>query len=330
MSLPESYACRSTLLASLEKLFAPHPLIPYPSQVYVYGNPNTGKSTVVKHALDSQHHAALWFDCREIYSIQMFYQTFIAAFSPSSHGPPTMRNFNDFVRVLRDCAIEDMQTKKKTTTSKTKSHSFVVLHHIELLLNYDSTGHLLYLLFKLNELTLGHFPHTLILIGHQPLYHLSQMNQIEAELGVLTPISIFVPAYTRTEIVTILQDILTSRSSAGVSHERRCIPLFVSDQQDIVPSSVGQLQIIIELALQIFFAVTNDLMELKDMSTMCIKDFLRSHAKKQITEDVANNDYRILYQKEFFMQVRTSNRLARKRVLSDNSSRFSTRSIRVR
>ncbi len=74
--------------------------------------------------------------------------------------------------------------------------------------NYDSTGHLLYLLFKLNELTLGYFHHSLILIGHQPFYQLPQMNQIEAELGVLTPLTIFIPAYTRTEIVTILQNIL--------------------------------------------------------------------------------------------------------------------------
>jgi hypothetical protein len=75
------------------------------------------------------------------------------------------------------------------------------------------------------------------------------------------------------------------------------------EQQDILPSSISQLQIIIELALQIFYAVTNDLVELKDMSTMCIKDYLRSNAKKQMNDDGANNDYRMLYQKEFFMQV---------------------------
>jgi hypothetical protein len=39
------------------------------------------------------------------------------------------------------------------------------------------------------------------------------------------------------------------------------------------------------------------------MSTMCIKDFLRGSAKKQINDDGNNNDYRMLYQKEFFMQV---------------------------
>ncbi len=60
----------------------------------------------------------------------------------------------------------------------------------------------------MNELTLGYFHHSLILIGHQPFYQLPQINQIEAELGVLTPITIFVPAYTRTEIITILQNIL--------------------------------------------------------------------------------------------------------------------------
>jgi len=76
------------------------------------------------------------------------------------------------------------------------------------------------------------------------------------------------------------------------------------EQQDILPSSIGQLQIIIELALQIFYAVTNDLIELKDMSIMCIKDFLRSNTKKMINDDDRNNhDYRMLYQKEFFMQV---------------------------
>ncbi|CAF1010191.1 unnamed protein product [Adineta ricciae] len=153
--------------------------------------------------------------------------------------------------------------------------------------NYDTNGHLLYLLFKLNELTLGYFHHSLILIGHQPFYQLPHMNQIEAELGVLTPIAIFVPAYTRAEIVTILQNMF-------------------AQQQGLLPTSVSQIQIIIELALQIFYAVTNDLIELKDMSTMCIKDFLRNSVKKQTSDDGSNNDYRILYQKEFFTQVLNS------------------------
>ena len=77
--------------------------------------------------------------------------------------------------------------------------------------NTDSSGHLLYLLFKLNELTLGYFAHSLVFIGHQPFYQLPPINQIEAELGVLTPITIFVPAYTRTEIGSILQMILTRK-----------------------------------------------------------------------------------------------------------------------
>ena len=66
---------------------------------------------------------------------------------------------------------------------------------------------------------------------------------------------------------------------------------------------MGQLQIIIELALQIFYTVTNDLIELRDMSTMCVKDFLRINSKKDVKDDGINHDYRMLYQKEFFMQV---------------------------
>jgi hypothetical protein len=88
-----------------------------------------------------------------------------------------------------------------------------------------------------------------------------------------------------------------------VNYENKKDFILFLEQQDILPSSIGQLQIIIELALQIFYAVTNDLVELKDMSTMCIKDYLRSNAKKQMNDDGANNDYRMLYQKEFFMQV---------------------------
>jgi Cdc6-like AAA superfamily ATPase len=202
MSLPESYTCRLPTYSLLEKLFASNATIPYPSHVYIYGNNNTGKSTLVKHALDTHNHSILWFDCREIYSLNMFYQTFLSSLAMTSI--PSMKNFNDFVRVLRDHLIEEINTKKK----KSKSYYFVVFHHIELLLNYDSTGHILYLLFKLNELTLGYFNHSLILIGHQPFYQLPQMNRIEAELGVLTPINIFVPAYTRTEISTILQNSL--------------------------------------------------------------------------------------------------------------------------
>ena len=53
----------------------------------------------------------------------------------------------------------------------------------------------------------------MILIGHQPFYQLPKMNQIEIELGVLTPIIIFIPAYTRAEIVTILQNILIGLKS---------------------------------------------------------------------------------------------------------------------
>ncbi|CAF4132350.1 unnamed protein product, partial [Rotaria sp. Silwood2] len=282
MSLSDSYSCRLSIYSSLEKLFLPNPTIPYPSHIYIHGNNNTGKSTIIKYALNKHNHTILWFDCREIYSLNMFYNTFISLLSNNTNS--TMKNFNDFIRILRDVSIQDMNNVKK---KKTKSYYFVVLHHIELLLNYDTTGHLLYLLFKLNELTLGYFHHSLILIGHQPFYQLSQMNQIEAELGVLTPITIFVPAYTRMEIVTILQNILTQ-------------------QQDILPSSISQLHIIIELALQIFYTVTNDLVELKDMTTMCIKDFLRSNTKKQADDDGTNNDYRMLYQKEFFMQVLNS------------------------
>lgn len=66
---------------------------------------------------------------------------------------------------------------------------------------------------------------------------------------------------------------------------------------------MGQLQIIIELALQIFYTVTNDLIELRDMIMMCVKDFLRINSKKEIKDDGTNHDYRMLYQKEFFMQV---------------------------
>jgi hypothetical protein len=58
--------------------------------------------------------------------------------------------------------------------------------------------------------------------------------------------------------------------------------------------------------MQIFYAVTNDLIELKDMSTMCIKDFLRNNIKKEMNDDGINNDYRMLYQKEFFMKVLNS------------------------
>ena len=203
MSLPDSHSCRLPIYSSLQQLFAPNLIVPYPSHVYIYGNNNTGKSTIVKHALSIHNHSILWFDCREIYSLNMFYHTFLSSLSMNTI--PSMKNFNDFVRVLRDYSIQEINIKKK----KTKPYYFVVLHHIERLLNSDTTGHLLYLLFKLNELTLGYFPHSLILIGHQPFYQLPQMNQIETELGVLTPIMIFLPAYTRTEIVTILQNILT-------------------------------------------------------------------------------------------------------------------------
>lgn len=71
-------------------------------------------------------------------------------------------------------------------------------------------------------------------------------------------------------------------------------------------NGLAQVQIIIELALQVFYAVTNDLIELKDMLMMCIKDFLRCQSKKQIENDSTNNDYRMLYQKEFFTQVLNS------------------------
>lgn len=77
----------------------------------------------------------------------------------------------------------------------------------------------------------------------------------------------------------------------------------ILEQQDLLPPSIAQLQIIIELALQVFYTVTNDLIELKDMIIMCVRDFLRINAKKQVDDDGINNDYRMLYQKEFFMKV---------------------------
>ncbi|CAF5145564.1 unnamed protein product, partial [Rotaria magnacalcarata] len=126
MSLPDSYSSRLSIYSLLEKLFSPNPTIPYPSHIYVHGNNNTGKSTIVKHTLDKHNHSTLWFDCREIHSLNMFYHTFISLLSTDSI--PSMKNFNDFVRVLRDLSIQDVNNVKK---KKTKQHYFVVLHHIE-------------------------------------------------------------------------------------------------------------------------------------------------------------------------------------------------------
>jgi ribosome biogenesis GTPase A len=91
MSLPDTYSCRQTILSTLEKLFLPNPLIPYPSHVYIHGNNNTGKSTIVKHALNKHNHSILWFDCREIYSLNMFYQTFLSSLTTNSI--PLIKNF---------------------------------------------------------------------------------------------------------------------------------------------------------------------------------------------------------------------------------------------
>jgi hypothetical protein len=97
MSLPDSYSCRLSIYSSLEKLFAPNPLIPYPSHVYIHGNNNTGKSTIVKHALNIHHNSILWFDCREIYSLAMFYHAFIS--SLGNNSIPSMKNFKIMIQL---------------------------------------------------------------------------------------------------------------------------------------------------------------------------------------------------------------------------------------
>jgi len=273
MILPSSYACRETIFDSLTKLFASHPTIPFPSHVFLYGNSNTGKSTLVRCALETHRHSILWFDAREISSLNMFYQIFLDALP--NRPTNSVKNFHDFLRILR------FYSSNNKTTKSTRRHFFVVIHHIESLVKFDENGHFLYLLFKLKELTLGHFHHSLILIGHQPFHQLTSVNRIEMELGVLTPIEIFVPSYSRNEIGTILQ-------------------LIFKDQQEILPTtSVSQMQILLELALQVFYSVTNDLIELRDMSTMCIRDFLRHRNENEENHD----DFRLLYQKEFFMQI---------------------------
>ncbi len=98
MSLPESYTCRLNISNSLEKLFAPNPIIPYPSHVYIHGNHNTGKSTIVKYALNKHNHTILWFDCREIYSLNMFYHTFLS--SLAIHSIPSMKNFKIMIQLV--------------------------------------------------------------------------------------------------------------------------------------------------------------------------------------------------------------------------------------
>jgi hypothetical protein len=98
MSLPDSYSCRLTIYSSLEKLFASNSIIPYPSHVYIHGNNNTGKSTIVKEALKKHNHAILWFDCREIYSLNMFYHIFLS--SLSINIIPTMKNFKIMIQLV--------------------------------------------------------------------------------------------------------------------------------------------------------------------------------------------------------------------------------------
>ncbi len=98
MSLPDSYSCRLTLYSSLENLFSPSPIIPYPSHVYIHGNNNTGKSTIVKYALNKHNHSILWFDCREIYSLNMFYHTFLS--SLSINPITSMKNFKIMIQLV--------------------------------------------------------------------------------------------------------------------------------------------------------------------------------------------------------------------------------------
>lgn len=81
MSLPDTYSCRVNISTTLEKLFTPNPIIPYPSHLYIHGNNNTGKSTIMKYVLNKYNHTILWFDCREIYSLNMFYQIFLSSLS---------------------------------------------------------------------------------------------------------------------------------------------------------------------------------------------------------------------------------------------------------
>jgi Cdc6-like AAA superfamily ATPase len=96
MSLPDSYSCRLTISSSLEKLFAPNPTIPYPSHVYIYGNNNTGKSTIIKYVLNKYNHSILWFDCREIYSLNMFYHIFLSSLSINIIS--SMKNFKIMIQ----------------------------------------------------------------------------------------------------------------------------------------------------------------------------------------------------------------------------------------
>ena len=92
MALSDSYACRAHLSQALDKLFAPNSSIPYPSHVYIHGNSNTGKSTILRSVLNKYHsQSILWFDCREIYSMNMFYQVFLSALAVQS--VPSMKNF---------------------------------------------------------------------------------------------------------------------------------------------------------------------------------------------------------------------------------------------
>jgi len=98
MSLPDSYSCRLTIYSSLEKLFSPNSTIPYPSHVYIYGNNNTGKSTIIKQVLNKHNHSILWFDCREIYSLNMFYHTFLSSLSINSI--PLIKNFKIMIQLV--------------------------------------------------------------------------------------------------------------------------------------------------------------------------------------------------------------------------------------
>ncbi|CAF0778582.1 unnamed protein product [Didymodactylos carnosus] len=287
-SLPDSFKYRSLQYSTIKHLLSYHDTIPYPKQLYIFGNSNTGKSSIVKHVLESvvTKSNIIYIDCREIFSLNMFFNSFFSSFINDVDDKKKFypKNLNEFIRKIRDYCFKQ---KKK------QQHYFVVLHHIELLLQYDTSSTLLYILFKLEELTLDYFKYTLIMISNKSFNNLITEHTIEADLGSLLPITIFFSAYTRTELNGILQQTITTFLDLS------------SDQLQLLKQKIS---IILTLELQLFYDVTNDLIELKDICLMCIKDFLRLNERSIGDNDDGDDDidYRLFYQKEFLTKALNS------------------------
>ncbi|XP_029673518.1 origin recognition complex subunit 5 [Formica exsecta] len=244
-TIKDSIICREKIIAQLYSLIGA-PNEPMPESIFVYGHMATGKSLIVRSLLDYLKYNVSYINCMEHLGSKHIYNYILSDLTASAKELSanmllkcSCDNIMDFILVLKK--IFDGDTRPIVLV-------FDKCHRIK---HFDAT--FLPAVLKLRELSCVNI--CTIFISE------ITWDNFSTKIGMLKPIKIYVPQYTKDELVRLL--LLNKLAKYDADFYKNYLNLFLS----------------------VFFRFCRDLNELRHMAKINFAKYIEPIESKRIEPD---------------------------------------------